>query len=108
MVQTWEFLHHVRTCFSWFFIYSIKFLIRLKAIIFYKLASSSLLLVLVIMSIGLILSPVAVNMAMGKTGDGSVVLVPFEQTIIISMVALVVTILVSLLEKEFFFLIPFY
>lgn len=33
----------------------------------------------VIMTIGLILSPVAVHMAMGKTGDGAIVLVPFAQ-----------------------------
>jgi len=60
----------------------------------------------VIISIGLILSPVAVNMAMGKTGDGAVQLVPFDQAIVISMIALIVTILVSLLGKGIFKLVP--
>jgi len=60
----------------------------------------------VIMSIGLILSPVAVNMAMGKTGDGSVVLIPMQTAMIISMTALVVTMLFSLMGKGFLRLIP--
>lgn len=60
----------------------------------------------VIMSIGLILSPVAVNMAMGKTGDGSLVLVPFEVAIVVSMISLFVTVFFSLLGKGMFKLIP--
>ncbi len=60
----------------------------------------------VIISIGLILSPVAVNMAMGKTGDGAMVLVPFEKAIIVSMVALFATMFISLLGKGIFRLIP--
>jgi uracil permease len=60
----------------------------------------------VIISIGLILAPVAVNMAMGKTGDGSVQLVPLDQALVISMVALSVTVLASLLGKGLFKLIP--
>jgi len=58
------------------------------------------------MSIGLILSPVAVNMAMGKTGDGAVQLVPMEQAMIISMIALFITIFASLIGKGFLRLIP--
>ncbi len=60
----------------------------------------------VIISIGLILAPVAVNMSMGKTGDGAVQLVPLDQALVISMVALAVTILVSLVGKGIFKLIP--
>ena len=60
----------------------------------------------VIMVIGLILAPVAVNMAMGKTGDGAVVLVPETTAIIVSMISLAVTILVSLLGRGFLRLIP--
>ncbi|AFL69776.1 uracil-xanthine permease family protein [Sulfurospirillum barnesii] len=60
----------------------------------------------VIMTIGLILSPVAVNMAMGKTGDGAIVLVPFAQAITISLVALVITVLITLLGKGVFRLLP--
>lgn len=60
----------------------------------------------VIMTIGLILSPVAVNMAMGKTGDGALVLVPFHEAIVIALSALVVTMLVTLLGKGVLRLLP--
>ena len=60
----------------------------------------------VIMTIGLILSPVAVHMAMGKTGDGAITLVPFDKAIVISMVSLATTMLVSLLGKGVFRLLP--
>lgn len=60
----------------------------------------------VIISIGLILSPVAVYMAMGKTGDGAIQLVPFETAIIVSMVSLFTMVFVSLLAKGVFRLIP--
>jgi uracil permease len=60
----------------------------------------------VIMVIGLILAPVAVFMALGKTGDGAVMLVPQNKALIVSMVTLVTTIVVSLLAKGFLRLIP--
>jgi uracil permease len=60
----------------------------------------------VIMVIGLILSPVAVFMALGKTGDGAVVLVPQNQALLISMITLAVTIVVALLAKGFLRLVP--
>ncbi len=60
----------------------------------------------VIMTIGLILSPVAVHMAMGKTGDGAIVLVPFDKAIVISLLSLATTMLVSLLGKGIFRLLP--
>ena len=60
----------------------------------------------VIMVIGLILAPVAVFMAIGKTGDGAIVLVPQSKALIVSMATLVTTILASLLAKGFLRLIP--
>ncbi len=60
----------------------------------------------VIMTIGLILSPVAVYMAMGKTGDGSIVLVPFAQAITVSLVTLTVMMLVTISGKGIFRLLP--
>jgi uracil permease len=60
----------------------------------------------VIMVIGLILAPVAVHMALGKTGDGAAVLVPQGKAMAISMITLVATILVSLMAKGIFRLIP--
>lgn len=60
----------------------------------------------VIMVIGLVLAPVAVNMALGKTGDGSVQLVPETTALIISMLSLGVTIAVSIFAKGIIRLIP--
>lgn len=60
----------------------------------------------VIMVIGLVLAPVAVHMAMGRTGDGSAWLVPSTTAVIIATVALVTTALLSLLGKGWFKLIP--
>ena len=60
----------------------------------------------VIMAIGLALSPVAVNMAMGKTGDGAAELVPYQTAMLISMPALVTTVLVAVLGKGIFRLVP--
>ena len=84
----------------------LSFLIRLKGDNFLHKLLPSVVVGPVIMSIGLILSPVAVNMAMGKSGDGSIVIVPFEQAIVISMIALLITIFVSLLGKGMFKLVP--
>ncbi|WP_120994578.1 uracil-xanthine permease family protein [Stutzerimonas urumqiensis] len=60
----------------------------------------------VIISIGLALSPVAVNMAMGKAGDGSAQLIPYETAMLISMPALLTTLLVAVLGKGLFRLVP--
>lgn len=60
----------------------------------------------VIMVIGLVLAPVAVHMAMGRTGDGSAWLVPQPTAIIIATVALATTALVSLLGRGWIKLIP--
>ncbi len=60
----------------------------------------------VIMVIGLVLAPVAVHMASGRTGDGSAWLVPETSAFIIAGVALATTVLVSLLGKGIFKLVP--
>jgi len=60
----------------------------------------------VIMVIGLILAPVAVHMAMGKTGDGAVVLFPQAKAMTVGLLALATTVLVSILGKGIFKLIP--
>ncbi len=60
----------------------------------------------VIMVIGLILAPVAVFMAIGKTGDGSAVLVAQDKALIVSMVTLGTTIAISLVAKGLLRLIP--
>ena len=60
----------------------------------------------VIMTIGLGLAPVAVFMATGKTGDGQTQLVPYNTAIWIAMISLAVTIIMSVLAKGIFRLIP--
>ncbi|MBX9761753.1 MAG: uracil-xanthine permease family protein [Pseudomonadaceae bacterium] len=60
----------------------------------------------VIISIGLALSPVAVNMAMGKAGDGSAQLVPYEIALLISMSALITTVLVAAMGRGLLRLLP--
>ncbi len=60
----------------------------------------------VIMVIGLSLAPIAVQMAMGKTGNGAVALFPYKDALIVSMLALVTTLTVATLAKGMFRLIP--
>lgn len=60
----------------------------------------------VIMVIGLGLAPVAVNMALGKTGDGAVQLIDGDLALWISCASLLTTIAVSVFAKGFFKLLP--
>jgi uracil permease len=60
----------------------------------------------VIMVIGLILAPVAVHMANGRTGDGSAVLIAQPQALLVAGVALAVTVAVSLGARGMLRLVP--
>ncbi|WP_299021743.1 uracil-xanthine permease family protein [uncultured Photobacterium sp.] len=60
----------------------------------------------VIMVIGLGLAPAAVNMALGKTGDGAVQLIDGDAALWISTISLLTTIIVSVFAKGFFKLVP--
>ncbi|MCJ2377747.1 uracil-xanthine permease family protein [Vibrio sp. ZSDZ34] len=60
----------------------------------------------VIMVIGLGLAPVAVNMALGKTGDGALQLVDANAALWISSISLLVTITVSVFGRGFLRLLP--
>ncbi|WP_321350671.1 uracil-xanthine permease family protein [Halopseudomonas oceani] len=60
----------------------------------------------VIMVIGLGLASVAVNMAMGKAGDGSAQLVEYNTAILIAGASLVTTIVVAVFAKGIFRLVP--
>ena len=59
----------------------------------------------VIISIGLAMAPIAANMAMGKSGDGSVLL-PYQTAMLISMPALLTTLIVAVFGKGIFRLVP--
>ena len=58
------------------------------------------------MVIGLGLAPTAVNMAVGKSGDGAIQLVNGDAAIIISAVSLLTTIALSVFAKGFLKLVP--
>ncbi|MCL6415207.1 uracil-xanthine permease family protein [Aestuariirhabdus sp. Z084] len=60
----------------------------------------------VIMVIGLGLAPVAVNMALGKTGDGAVQLVPQDVAMTISFASLLITLLVATMGRGILKLVP--
>lgn len=60
----------------------------------------------IIMVIGLALAPVAVNMAMGKTGDGSAQLVPANIAITVSMLSLLATLAVTMFARGVMRLVP--
>ena len=60
----------------------------------------------VIMIIGLSLAPVAVNLALGKSGDGSAVLVDTNKALVVSGVSLVAVILTSLFARGITRLVP--
>lgn len=60
----------------------------------------------IIMIIGLGLAPIAVNMAMGKTGDASAELFPYADAMWVSMPALLTTLLVATMAKGLFRLVP--
>jgi len=60
----------------------------------------------IIMVIGLSLAPVAVHMALGRTGDGSAQLVETSIALSISLPALITTLLVSAFSKGFMRLVP--
>jgi uracil permease len=60
----------------------------------------------IIMVIGLGLAPIAVNMAMGKTGDGAAELFPYVDSLLVSMSALLTTLLVATMGKGIFRLLP--
>lgn len=60
----------------------------------------------VIMVIGLGLAPMAVNMAIGKTGDGAAELLPQSVALWLSLSALLTTLLVSTMARGIFRLVP--
>jgi uracil permease len=60
----------------------------------------------IIMVIGLGLAGVAVNMAMGKTGDGKAVLVDYNTALIVAAVSLATTAVVAAKAKGIFRLLP--
>jgi len=85
---------------------ALSFVVRIKGSEFLERYLPPIVTGPVIMVIGLILSPVGVNLALGKTGDGSAVLVPESSALIIAGVALLTTVLITLMGKGLFRVLP--
>lgn len=60
----------------------------------------------IIMLIGLSLAAVAVNMAMGKTGDGKIELVPYTTALLLAGISLGTTVVVSVFARGMLRLVP--
>jgi len=106
-VQTWGIAGTMSGLFAAGLFYIVlSFLVRVKGSDFLHNILPAVVVGPVIMTIGLILSPVAVFMAMGKTGDGSIVLVDFPIAITISLITLAVVLFTTLLGKGIFRLLP--
>jgi uracil permease len=84
----------------------ISFVVRIKGSEFLERYLPRTVTGPVIMVIGLILAPVGVNLALGKTGDGAAVLVPEDQALLLAGISLIVTILVALLGRGLFRVVP--
>lgn len=80
--------------------------VRLKGTDFIDKLLPPVVIAPVIMCIGLALSPVAVNMAMGKSGDGAMQLIAYPTAMTISMSALITTLVVATLGRGLFRLVP--
>ncbi len=80
--------------------------VKLKGIGFIDRLLPPVVIAPVIISIGLGMSPVAANMAMGKAGDGSAQLVPYATAMLVSMPALITTLIVAIYGRGNFKLVP--
>ncbi|MFK4133151.1 uracil-xanthine permease family protein [Pseudomonas luteola] len=80
--------------------------VKLKGIGFIDRLLPPVVIAPVIISIGLGMSPVAANMAMGKAGDGSTQLVPYATAMLVSMPALITTLIVAIYGRGIFKLVP--
>ena len=84
----------------------LSFVIRLKGSGFLERYLPRVVTGPVIMVIGLILAPVGVNLALGKTGDGAAVLVPEGTAIALAAIALGTTVLLALLGRGLLRVVP--
>jgi uracil permease len=84
----------------------LSFVVRIKGSEFLERYLPRVVTGPVIMVIGLILAPVGVNLALGKSGDGAIVLVPEGTAMAIAAIALGTTVLFALLGKGLIRVIP--
>ncbi len=84
----------------------LSFVVRIKGSEFLERYLPRVVTGPVIMVIGLILAPVGVNLALGKSGDGAIVLVPEGTAILLAAIALGTTVLLALLGKGLLRVVP--
>ena len=108
-VQTWGIPATMSGLFAAGVVYMLmSFAVKLKGVEFIHRLLPPVVVGPVIMVIGLGLAPVAVNMALGKTGDASMVLIDQNTAMIISFASLITTLIVSTLAKGIFKLVPIF
>jgi len=108
-IQTWGIPATMSGLFAAGVVYMLMSLaVKLKGVAFIHRLLPPVVVGPVIMVIGLGLAPVAVNMALGKTGDASAILMDQNTAMIISFASLITTLLVSTLAKGIFKLVPIF
>ena len=108
-IQTWGIPATMSGLFAAGIVYMLmSYAVKLRGVDFIHRLLPPVVVGPVIMVIGLGLAPLAVNMALGKTGDGSVVLIDQNTAMIISLSALLTTLLVSTMAKGIFKLVPIF
>lgn len=108
-IQTWGIAGTMSGLFAAGVVYMLmSFAVKVKGADFIHRLLPPVVVGPVIMVIGLGLAPIAVNMALGKTGDASMVLIEQNTAMIISFASLITTLLVSTLAKGIFKLVPIF
>jgi uracil permease len=90
---------------GWLYL-GLSLIIRLRGVEFIHRITPPVVVGPIIMVIGLGLAGVAVNMAMGKTGDGKAVLVDYNTALIVAAASLATTAAVATKAKGIFRLVP--
>lgn len=108
-IQTWGLASTMGGLIAAGFVYVILgALIKLKGPSFIHRLLPPVVIGPIIMVIGLGLAPTAVNMAMGKSGDGSAQLINADISIWIALASLLTTIFISVFSKGIFKLLPIF
>ena len=108
-IQTWGIPGTMSGLFAAGIVYMLmSYAVKLRGVDFIHRLLPPVVVGPVIMVIGLGLAPMAVNMAIGKSGDGGLVLIEEHTAMIISLSALLTTLLVSTIAKGIFKLVPIF
>ena len=108
-IQTWGIPGTMSGLFAAGIVYMLmSYAVKLRGVDFIHRLLPPVVVGPVIMVIGLGLAPMAVNMAIGKSGDGVLVLIEEHTAMIISLSALLTTLLVSTIAKGIFKLVPIF